>query len=169
MNLENCCNLLAENAQRIRALVETVTEDQARWKPDPQSWSILEVVNHLLDEENLDFRVRLEITLFRPDEPWPAIDPQGWITERHYNQRELGKSLTDFLSARGDSLAGLCTLSVPNWTASYEASWGMMRAGDLMASWVGHDLLHMRQLVELHWAYTAQVIQPYSPDYAGGW
>ena len=40
--------------------------------------------------------------------------------------------------------------------------WGRMRAGDLMASWVGHDLLHMRQLsgiaLGLHKMKTAYVV-----------
>jgi len=150
-------------------LVHGVSERQGRWKPDPETWSILEVVNHLLDEEKLDFRVRLEITLFRPDKPWPGIDPQSWVAERRYNERNLAESLDGFLTAREESLAWLRTLSDPNWEASYEAPWGLMRAGDLMASWVGHDLLHMRQLVELHWASTMKKVEPYSARYAGDW
>jgi len=169
MKPEKCSNMLADNARRISALVVNVPEEQARWKPDPESWSILEVVNHLLDEEYFDFRVRLEYTLFRPDDEWPTIDPQGWVTERQYNQRELGISLTGFLSARGESLAWLRTLSDPDWEAGHEVPWGRMRAGDLMASWVAHDLLHMRQLVELHWAYATQEVRPYNSAYAGEW
>ena len=169
MKLEACCKNLADNAQRIRVLVEKIPEDQALWKPDPEAWSILEVVNHLLDEENLDFRVRLNITLFHPDETWPSIDPQGWVAERHYNERDLKESLYKFLAARKESLAWLRTLSNPNWEATYQAPWGWIRAGDLMASWVGHDLLHMRQLVELNWACTGEEVQPYSTVYAGDW
>jgi len=84
---------MADNAQSIRALAGGVLEEQARFKPDPDSWSILEVVNHLLDEEKEDFRVRLDYTLHRPDEEWPPIDPQGWVTAREYNERDLGESL----------------------------------------------------------------------------
>lgn len=169
MILEQLIERMARNARRIGLLVEGVGEVQARWRPEADAWSILEVVNHLLDEEKLDFRVRLDITLHRPEEVWPGIDPAGWVTERRYNERELEESLTGFLAAREVSLDWLRSLADPDWEARYEAPWGPMRAGDLMAAWVAHDLLHMRQLVELHWAYTVKEVQPYSARYAGEW
>jgi hypothetical protein len=39
----------------------------------------------------------------------------------------------------------------------------------MFAAWVAHDLLHVRQLVELHYAYTVERNQPFLVDYAGGW
>ena len=169
MELDDLTSVIATHAARIRALVEGVEEEQARWKPDAASWSILEVVNHLWDEERQDFRVRLDYTLHRPGEAWPPIDPGGWVTERAYNQRALGPSLEGFLSEREASLAWLGQLEAPHWAASYETSFGPIRAGDLMAAWVAHDLLHMRQLVELHWAYTTDGLRPYDVRYAGTW
>ena len=169
MDFEYVCRSLADNARRIRTMAENMVEDQARWKPEPESWSILEVINHLLDEEKLDFRVRLDITLHRPGEKWPAINPAVWVTERRYNEKDLGDSLARFLSAREDSLSWLRSLQTPNWEASYEAPWGRLSAGDLMAAWAAHDLLHMRQLVELHWAYTAEKTRPFRTLYAGEW
>lgn len=169
MKLENCQEILAENAQRIRVLVEKIPDDQARWRPEPDSWSILEVINHLLDEEKLDFKVRLDITLHRPGVKWPGINPPLWVTERQYNERDPSESLSLFLSARRESLTWLKSLQTADWEVSYEAPWGQMRAGDLMASWVGHDLLHMRQLIELQWAYAMKEVDPYSARYAGDW
>ena len=40
---------LAINRDRVAALARGVPEDQARWKPNEESWSILEVVSHLAD------------------------------------------------------------------------------------------------------------------------
>jgi hypothetical protein len=127
------------------------------------------VVNHLLDEEREDFRVMLDLALHRPDEPRPKIDPQAWVMERAYNERDLRESLRGFLTAREESLAWLRGLSAPDWEAVYQAPWGPIRAGDVFAAWVAHDLLHTRQLVELHWAYTTNQTQPYEVDYAGEW
>ena len=169
MEIEHFASQMAGNAGRIEALMRGVAEGQARWRPTPDSWSILEVINHLGDEEREDFRVRLDYTLHRPGEPWPGIDPGGWVTEREYNQRDLDASLHGFLKAREESLVWLRQLSAPNWEASYEAPWGPIAAGDIFASWVGHDLLHMRQLVELQWLYTTAAIGPYSTEYAGQW
>ena len=169
MDFELLKQLLARNAERIGALVRGVSPEQARWKPDPDSWSILEVVNHLYDEEREDFRVRLDIILHHPDQPWPPIDPPGWVTERKYNERDLEGSLSHFLAERRRSLEWLDTLDVPDWEASYEAPFGLIRAGDMFASWVGHDGLHSRQLVELHRAFILHSGEPYALDYAGPW
>lgn len=169
MDIERLASQMAENAVRIQALVRGVSDQQARWQPDPASWSILEVVNHLLDEEREDFRVRLDHTLHRPGEPWPPIDPGGWVKERKYNQQDPEGSLSEFLSEREASLSWLRKLTAPDWKATYEAPFGLIAAGDVFAAWVAHDLLHMRQLVELHWAYTTAMVEPYRTTYAGTW
>jgi hypothetical protein len=169
MDIERFALQMADNAARISALAKGISDQQARWRPSPDSWSILEVVNHLWDEEREDFLVRIDYTLHRPGVPWPGIDPGGWVTARKYNEQDLEESLTGFLSARKASLAWLRQLVDPDWEATYEAPWGLIRAGDVFASWVGHDILHTRQLVELHWAYTATQVEPYSTKYAGDW
>jgi len=169
MDVEHLARRMAENAATIRTLVQGMTDRQVRWRPDPTSWSMLEVVCHLLDEERSDFRVRLDLTLHRPGEPWPGINPQGWVTERRYNEQDPEASLASFLQERDASLAWLRSLTSPNWAATYNAPWGPIAAGDLMAAWVAHDLLHTRQLVELRWALTRTELEPYSVEYAGKW
>lgn len=160
---------MAANAETIRRLVMGVSDAQARWKPDEISWSMLEVINHLYDEERADFRVRLNYILHMPDQDPPQIDPQAWVAERAYNERELTSSLTLFLQERENSLTWLRELDSPDWEATYTAPWGSIRAGDMFAAWVAHDLLHMRQLVELQYAWTKQQLAPYNVDYAGEW
>ena len=171
MELDCLIEEMAASAASIRGLVGGVSDHQARWTPDASSWSVLEVINHLLDEEREDFRVRLDIILHRPGDPWPPIDPEGWVTARRYNEQDPGVSLQAFLSAREESLAWLRELPPPDWDAECEAPWGSsIRAGDIMAAWVAHDLLHTRQLVELQWEFTMGVhIAPYRVEYAGEW
>lgn len=161
---------LAANAETIAAFTRAVSEPQARWKPSAGDWSILEVINHLYDEEREDFRRRVDFTLHRPGDPWPPIDPDGWVTERGYNERELAESLAAFLRERQASLEWLKALSRPDWESVYEhRRAGKMTAGELLAAWVVHDHLHLRQLNELHWQYLAGQTSPVSTDYAGGW
>ena len=169
MELNKLIFLMADNAKRICALAGSVSEERARWKPDHDSWSVLEVINHLFDIEKEDFRVFLDYTLYRPGETRPKIAPLEWVTERAYNERDLEESLKNFITAREASLTWLRSLTPPDWEVIYEAPWGKIRAGDIFAAWVAHDLLHMRQLVRLHWAYTMRLIEPYRTDYAGEW
>jgi hypothetical protein len=171
MDLDQMIAQMSLQAGRIRALVEGVSDEQARWKPDPESWSILEVVNHLADEESEDFRTRLDTILHRPDQQPPPIDPQGWVVSRGYNQRDLTESLERFLTERQRSLAWLRGLEAPDWTIAVSGPGGswVIRGGDMAAAWVAHDLLHTRQLVELHWAWTQRAVAPYLTEYAGAW
>jgi hypothetical protein len=169
MDVDYFTSLMARNAERIRVMVQGVPDQQARWKPDPASWSMMEVIAHLYDEEREDFRVRLDFILHRPDQPWPGIDPEGWVTERGYNQWDFEETLNGFLAARQDSIAWLKGLSQPNWDAVAEPPFAKLKAGDMFASWVAHDLLAMRQLVELHWAFTTSKLKPYRVGYAGDW
>jgi hypothetical protein len=169
MDLEYLTTQMANHAGTIHSLTLGIPAEQARWKPDPQTWSILEVINHLYDEECADFRVRLDIILHHPGQTWPPINPSGWVTERLYNQRDLVESVDDFLKERRKSLAWLRGLTDPDWQASVTASFGQFSAGNIFAAWVAHDLLHLRQLVELLWAYTLLAAQPYQVSYAGEW
>ena len=68
MNLDFYIARLAANVRVFEGLAGGVGAEQARWKPAPERWSILEVLNHLYDEEREDFRQRLDFTLHRPGE-----------------------------------------------------------------------------------------------------
>jgi hypothetical protein len=168
-DIEQFTARLTRQAETIRTLVQGVSDEQAGWRPSPDAWSVLEVINHLYDEEIEDFRQHLDHILHHPAQPWPRIDPQGWVTERQYNQRQAGASLDNFLRERETSLTWLKGLTSPNWEATYAAPFGQIAAGDMFASWVAHDLLHTRQLVELHWAYVSFLAAPHKVDYAGLW
>lgn len=169
MDYEYLTHQLSENARRMAALVSGTSPDEARWKPSPESWSLLEVVNHQLDEEREDFRVRLDIILHHPEWQAPPINPEGWVVERQYNQRELTESLQGFLDERQKSMEWLESLSDPDWEKVYKAPFGEIRAGDMLAAWVTHDQLHMRQIVEIQRAYVEVKARPYSLEYAGKW
>ncbi len=160
----------AHNADTIQSLVRGIADEQARWKPAPEEWSILEVVNHLYDEEREDFRTRLDLLLHHPGQPWPGIDPEGWVIRRDYSIRDLAESLNNFLLERQRSLAWLNGLSSAAWGARYEHPQAAgISAGDLLASWLAHDFLHIGQMAQLHWRYAALLAAPYSVDYAGLW
>ena len=159
---------LVTNAEVIRRLLSGVSGEQARWKPAPDRWSLLEVINHLCDEEREDFRTRLDLLLHQAERPWPPIDPLNWVTLREYNGRDPEPSLHAFLSERQQSVKWLKSLSHPAWQAAHShPEAGTIRAGDLMVSWVAHDFFHIRQITNLLWESLTAAAEPYSTSYAG--
>lgn len=169
MEFEKLYQELGSGKGIIQSLVSGISQTDAQIRPTPESWSILEVVCHLADEERNDFRPRLDIMLNRPSENFAPNDSQEWITSRKYNERDLGESLKDFLAERKNSLDWLKGLADSNWETVYTTPYRTMTAGDMFASWVAHDILHMRQLVELRYARIVRLTAPYDIEYAGGW
>lgn len=136
------------NAEAIAALARNASAEQARWKPSPEEWSILEVTCHLYDEEREDFRTRVRLTLTDPAADWPPIDP----VER----------LEAFLAERRASLDWLRGLQNPNWDSrKTHPRLGSATAGEMLWAWVAHD--------HLHWQWLATHAPPFSLEYAGGW
>ena len=168
-NLAYYIERFSNNAGVFENLARGVSVEQAVWKPLPEKWSLLEVVNHLYDEERDDFRARLDSLLHHPERKWPPIDPQGWARERRYNERELDESLSGFLEERRKSIAWLKELREPPLENEYEHTQGIISAGDLLASWLAHDFLHIRQLSRLHWEYLNSLCTPFKTAYAGEW
>ena len=168
MNFDYCIEQLTVNATALAALTAGIDAEQARWKPSPETLSVLEVVNHLADEEREDFRPFAEWALGGPVKT--PHDPDAWIATRGYNQRDLAASVADFLQERERSLAWLRGLSSTDWQnpVAYTYRPGF-RAGDVLASWVAHDILHQRQLVELRYALAKAALSPFDIQYAGDW
>jgi len=169
MNLQYFIQRFSNNRGVFESLLRDVGLEQARWKPTADKWSMLEVVNHLYDEEREDFRQRLQLTLADPGQSWPPINPREWVNTRGYNERDLAASLKNFLAERDSSLEWLRQLTDPNWQNSNEGPNGRLSAGDLLAAWLAHDFLHIRQLARLQWQYTGELAAPYQTTYGGPW
>lgn len=170
MNSATLINQLEVNAGTTRQLVHGLSRERAVWRFAPEKWSILEVVVHLLDEEREDFRARLDLLLHKPEALWPPIDPQGWVVQREYAEKDLGDSLQAFLGERAHSIQWLRGLASPDWLTKKEHPVaGSMSAGDIFASWVAHDFLHIRQLARIHWEFIRHDAEPHTVGYAGDW
>lgn len=162
---------LERQAKVVAGLAWGIDDEAARRRPEADAWSLLEVICHLLDEEREDFGARLRHLLGpAPDDPLPPIDPQGWVIARGYNARSLEPVLSDFLAERTRTVAWLRSLESPAWdNVNHHPAGFELRAGDMLAAWVDHDLHHIRQLTELRHALLVERSAPYLTLYAGEW
>ncbi len=169
MNWDYCLAQLTSNAKAIEQMVAGLDSESAHWKPSDNDWSVVEVMCHLADEEREDFRTRFQFLLDGKSGDPPPND-SGNVTGRRYNERDLASSLADYLNERQQSLNWLRGLTNIPFDNKVTWSWGRtISVGDMLVSWVAHDVLHMRQLTELKWGYQMQQFAPYNPDYAGDW
>ena len=169
MNYPAMYQELLDSTEMIRSLLVGITPEQARVRPSPAAWSVLEVVCHLHDEEREDFREHLDFILHRQHEEWHRIDPQSWVTQRNYGQQDFEEMQEKFFGERTKSLAWLKGLSGADWETAYQTNDLSMSAGEMFSAWIAHDNLHVRQLVELRRTRIEKLAAPYSIAYAGEW
>jgi hypothetical protein len=169
IKIEEIIRQMAANAEAIRSLVQTISNEQTLWKPNPETWSMKEVMEHVYNEERGDFRARLKEMFNEP--PLALGEMQdGWQPVENFH-----RALESFLVEREASLAWLTALESPNWDTTIMVSFGpagdelVLSAGDVLTSWVAHDFLHLRQMNELQYAWNEKQASPYSVQYAGGW
>jgi hypothetical protein len=154
----------------LPAMLRDVSPSDACWKPGDGAWSILEIVCHLVDEEQYDFRPRIESTLADPERAWVPIDPEGWAVERKYNERDLNEMAATFHALREGSVKWLRSLPNPDWQRTHvHPQFGPFSAGDLFAAWVAHDCLHLRQLAKRLYEIAGRDAGEHSTRYAGSW
>jgi len=167
MQVSEIIQRLNFNAKTFDVMLSEISEIQARWKPAPEKWSMLEVVNHLYDEERDDFRKRLDLTLHQPEKEWTSIDPPAWVTSHKYMERNFNESIINFLAERTASITWLKSLKSPVWEHVHNhPKFGPIKAGDLLASWLAHDYMHIRQFANLNVLYMEELARPYSIRYA---
>lgn len=170
IDLQGIIRRLSDNAQAIHALVVAIPAEQAEWKPNASAWCMQQVMEHLYNEERIDFRKHLKELFSIPPQPW-----NHWHTAEYIPVAHCDEALDLFLAERQASLEWLEALSAPKWSAEVRTSFGpeneelALRAGDLLFSWVAHDFLHIRQINELLYAWIERQAAPYSLRYAGGW
>lgn len=155
----------------LRAAACAASPADARWKPAPEHWSILEVCCHLLDEEREDFAARIASTLRDPTAPWPRLELEGIAEKRRYNEQDLAATLDAFTARRAENIAWLdSVLAHADFTKSYQhPKFGPLHAGMLLASWAAHDALHLRQIARRLHGLAARDSGPYGVRYAGEW
>ena len=170
MDIPEITRRLTENAEAMRVLVQNVSAGQAQWKPDPKTWCLREVMEHIYNEERIDFRKHLKEILSVPPRPW-----QNFRREDAISVESCRQALEGFLDERKASIEWLESLQSPDWAARSPATPGgsgegpVLSAGDVLVSWVAHDYLHIRQINELLFAWNEKQAKPYSVQYAGDW
>ena len=79
INIAEIIRQLTGNAEAWRALVQTFSNEQAQWKPNPETWSVREVMEHVYNEERIDFRKHLKEMLNDPPQPWGEFRREEYV------------------------------------------------------------------------------------------
>lgn len=143
-----CLGLLEATPAILRGLISELTDDDARWKPAPDRFSVAEVLAHLSHSENHCYRMRLDRFLaetrptFEPDEAQMYLDV--------YQDADPEDALDHFEEDREaniEYLGGLPSEAGGRLALHREA--GEITLNQMLHEWALHDLGHVRQIAEL--------------------
>ena len=117
-----------------------------RKRPEPDKWSVAEIVVHLADTEIVG-GYRIRTILGSPGTPIAAFNQDAWVTAGHYDKRDVRKSLEQFRAVREANLALLKTLTPEQWKHhGIHSERGEETVEHIVRMFGGHDINHMKQI-----------------------
>ncbi len=134
---------------RIRELTADLSDEELRRPERPGKWSIIQVVDHLADQEIVSsFRLRSVIAESRP--PLRGYDQDQWAKRLRYGEAPLSEVLEELAMARRRSLRLYESLSEEELDRfGVHAERGEESARRLRALMAAHDLVHRQQIARI--------------------
>ena len=112
------------------------------------TWSAFDIMGHLIVGERTDWMLRVRVILESGEaRPFDPFDRFAQLKEAQ--DKSLDQLLDDFARLRGESLAALQALNLQPEDLQRRGkhpALGTVTLGELLATWVVHDLTHLHQL-----------------------
>lgn len=117
------------------------------WRPEPDEWSITEVVCHLRDVEKEVHQVRLKSLIESDNAFLQGVAADEWASERGYQQQDGKLALDQFVVERQDTIGMLKPLDQDVWRREgRHAFFGQTSLHELVYLAVRHDEIHWDQI-----------------------
>jgi uncharacterized damage-inducible protein DinB len=149
--LEDALPVLRATPGVLRAWLKDLPDGWAHSNEGPDSWSPYDIVGHLIHGERTDWIPRLELILQKGDSE--AFNPfDRYAQFRESQGRSLEELLDKFQALRAANLNRLeshrLTPSDFNRRGRHPEL-GPVTLGQLLATWVAHDLNHLGQIARV--------------------
>jgi hypothetical protein len=143
-----CLDLLEATPAILRGLMSGISDEDARWKPAPDRFSIAEVLSHLSHSEGHCYRARVDRFL---SEEMPELEPDD--AQMHldvYKNADPEEDFSHFEDQRETNVELLRGLPAEagQRKALHRAA-GEITLSQMLHEWALHDLGHIRQVAEL--------------------
>lgn len=162
-NLGEAVAMLERTPATLSALLANLPEHWERATEGDSEWSPYDVIGHLIDGERANWMIRARHILAGEPGPFPPFDRTAHLNA---NQgKSTGDLLATFAELRRENVAALVGLKLTdddlNRTGLHP-EFGEVRLGQLLATWVVHDLNHLRQIVQSMARVYTEAVGPWS-------
>jgi DinB superfamily len=128
-----CLDLLEATPGILRELMTELSPEDVRWKPEPDRFSVGEVLAHLSHSEGHCYRARLDGFMADPRPEFEPDDAQFHLEQQRETNVEFLRNLP---TGAGDRVA-------------MHKAVGQITMTQMLHEWAMHDLGHVRQVAEL--------------------
>jgi uncharacterized damage-inducible protein DinB len=148
-SIEVGTEVLRRTPGALRAMLSGLPEPWLTGDEGPQTWSPYQVLGHLTHIEECDWIDRTKVILEHgTDRPFEPVDREaGFVRFEGWSLDEL---LDRFASVRATNLVSLASLVDTGDLdrRGVHPTFGEVTLGQLLATWVVHDLNHTGQIVK---------------------
>jgi hypothetical protein len=146
--LDEAREILARTPSVLEALLGGISEGWTEADEGPETWSPRVVVGHLIHGEKTDWIPRAKIILAGDESAtFPPFDRFAQL--RDWGTTPVPELLRVFRAMRGSNLETLDGLRLTGRELALRArhpAFGAVTLGELIATWVVHDLGHVAQI-----------------------
>jgi hypothetical protein len=143
-----CIDLLEATPGILRGLLTELSEEDVRWKPAPDRFSVGEVLAHLSHSEGHCYRTRLDQFMAEERPELESDDAQFHLeTYRNANPEDEFDHFEEQRETNVEFLRGL-PAGAGERVALHKAA-GPVTMVNMLHEWAMHDLGHVRQIAEL--------------------
>jgi hypothetical protein len=160
---EHALPILRRTPATLRALLSDLPEPWTSATEGPGTWSPFDIVGHLIHGERTDWMPRVEHILRHGETmPFAPFDREAMFADS--KGRSLGGLLEDFERLRTESLDRLAALGLGVVDLSRRGrhpEFGPVTMGQLLATWVAHDLGHLGQVARVMARQYSEAVGPW--------
>ncbi len=147
-SLEKSVEILERTPTVLRTIVEHLSNDWSTANEGNETWTIYDVVGHLIHGEKTDWIPRMEIILSdTPDKRFVPFDRFAQFEES--KGKSLPQLLDEFTALRKRNLEILISRKLTDVQlkqTGIHPAFGEVTLAQLLSTWVVHDLDHISQI-----------------------
>ena len=167
-HVEDTIAVLDRMPAALDALLRGLPERWTAGTEGADTWSVTEVIAHLIHGERTDWMPRVTVILERgPSGEFVPFDRQGHRQEMH--GKPLAALLDEFAGARTANLSALRALNLTAGDLSRTGrhpAFGTVTLSQLLATWAAHDLTHLHQISRIMAVQYRELVGPWT-EYLG--
>jgi uncharacterized damage-inducible protein DinB len=147
-SLPKSLEVLERTPEVLYLMLHDLSQDWTSNNEGEGTWSVFDVIGHLIHGDKTDWLVRAEIIL--SNESNKMFEPFDRFAQLEMNKgKNLGELLNEFKEVRKSSIDKLRNLRLSEadlMKTGIHPTFGEVTLGQLLATWVVHDLDHIAQI-----------------------